>query len=195
MLTSRRLTGPLRERARTPAAAAFWLALVLAGGTPDAPSRELAEHQVKAGILFNFAAFVSWPRECFANPSSPLRYCVLGADAVGATLEGLLAGETFDGRPLELRILHAPAGLGRCHILFFGAGAGSPAVLDAVPGTTTLTVGETDSFIENGGMIALLRKRKRIHPVINLDALEASRLRLSSKLLRLSTRLRPGATE
>ncbi len=82
-----------------------------------------------------------------------------------------------------------------CHILFLGAPADIAPVLSAQRVRGALTVGDTEAFLEQGGMIALLRKRKRIHPVVNLDALEVSSLRLSSKLLRLATRVRPGQSE
>jgi hypothetical protein len=41
-------------------------------------------------------------------------------------------------------------------------------------------------------MITLVRKRGRIHPVINTDATERADLRISAKLLNLATLTRDG---
>ncbi len=189
-------SGPLNVSAarRSPGRLAWaCLALLLGLAAPSGQGRDLPEYQVKAAFLFNFAAFVNWPEERFENAGIPLRYCVLQTDAVSRTLGRLIAGESLDGRPLELVRLdngQDPAG---CHILFSGSGSGVMSAAEQPLGV--LTVGDSEEFLQQGGMIALLRKRNRIHPVINLDALEASPLRLSSKLLRLATRVRAGAGE
>ncbi|MDJ0806136.1 MAG: YfiR family protein [Gammaproteobacteria bacterium] len=175
--------------------AAGLICTVLLAHVPVSPGRDLPEHQIKAAVLFNFAAFVSWPESLFETPLSPLRYCVVGADALHETLNHLISGERLEGRPMELLNLDEESSLDACHILFLGGAADYDklAVMGLKPGI--LTVGDSESFIEQGGMIALLRKRKRIHPVINLDALDQSRLRLSSKLLHLATLVRPGSNE
>ncbi len=175
--------------------ASLGLVLAIMVAAPLSEGRNLPEPQVKAAFLFNFAAFVNWPDGLFHTPDTPLRYCTLDADAVSRTLEQLIAGETLDGRPLELVRLEKGQRIRGCHILFLGAQANTVSILSAQRERSTLTVGDTEDFLKQGGMIALLRKRKRIHPVINLDALEVSSLRLSSKLLRLATRVRSGQQE
>lgn len=155
----------------------------------------MPEYQIQAAFLFNFAAFVSWPDTLFESPVSPLRYCTLGANAVSRILEQLISDEHQDGRSLELLCLDSISDAAGCHILFLGRDAGNDALLPAGWERDILTVGDSEAFVESGGMIALLRQRKRIHPVINMDALDASALRLSSKLLRLATLVRPGSRE
>lgn len=187
-------TQPILRRDRYLAPLCLLLAIVVAA--PLSEGRNLPEFQVKAAFLFNFAAFVKWPDGLFETPDTPLRYCTLDAGAVSRTLEQLIAGETLDGRPLELVRLGKGQQVRGCHILFLGAHADTASILSAHREERgALTVGDTEAFLEQGGMIALLRKRKRIHPVVNLDALDVSSLRLSSKLLRLATRVRPGQQE
>jgi hypothetical protein len=154
--------------------------------------RELQEHQVKAAFVFNLAAFVTWPREALQQPSTPLRFCLLRGEAVGRTLERLIAGESLEGRPLELVRLQPAQGWDGCHVLYVGRGTDWEPRSPAQRGGATLTVGDGDEFLRRGGMIALQRRRNRIHPVINLVEVEASALRLSSKLLRLATLIGPG---
>lgn len=153
--------------------------------------REVPEHQVKAAFLFNFAAFVTWPDEVFESSTAPLRYCIQDADEVAAVLQRLLEGEAVDGRSLVLVRLSADSEPGHCHILYLGESEGGYDRLHQSIDKNVLTVGESEAFTDNGGMIALLRKRKRIHPVIRRDVVADSGLRLSSKLLRLATLVGP----
>jgi hypothetical protein len=166
--------------------------LVLLGVVPSGQCRDLPEHQIKAAFLFNFAAFVTWPNSMFESPATPLRFCTQDAKKISDILAQLIVDETLNGRPIALVRLHSAADITDCHILFLGRDASYGALMQAGLDRGTLTVGDTQAFIEGGGMIALLRKRKRIHPVINMDVLEASSLRLSSKLLRLATLVRSG---
>jgi predicted DNA binding CopG/RHH family protein len=53
-----------------------------------------------------------------------------------------------------------------------------------------LTVSDLESFETRGGMIALVRKDRRIHPRINIDTVEKSKLKISAKLLNLATVIR-----
>jgi hypothetical protein len=49
-----------------------------------------------------------------------------------------------------------------------------------------LTVGETDGFAEQGGMVNLKLESGRVQIQINLSAAEEARVRISSKLLSLA---------
>ncbi len=41
------------------------------------------EYLIKAAFLYNFAKFTEWPAEAYADPSAPLRICVLGDGHLG----------------------------------------------------------------------------------------------------------------
>ena len=51
---------------------------------------------------------------------------------------------------------------------------------------SVVTVGETDSFLDRGGMIALTAERNRVRIHINPSLLRAANLDVSSKLLRIA---------
>ncbi|MEN8177823.1 MAG: YfiR family protein [Pseudomonadota bacterium] len=182
-----------RRRFATSLLSLCLVSLTFFSSVPTCQGRDLPEHQIKAAFLFNFAAFVSWPEGLFESADTPLRFCTMEADAISRTLEQLISGESLDGRPLELIRLGIKPDITGCHILFLGSEAVYRTLSQVGQSPGMLTVGDTEKFIERGGMIALLRQRKRIHPVINLNALDESTLRLSSKLLRLATRVRPGS--
>jgi hypothetical protein len=76
----------------------------------------------------------------------------------------------------------------RCHLLFVGASESARLneILSAVAGRSIVTVGESEAFIERGGMIALAADRNRVRLLINPDTMRAARLDVSSKLLRVA---------
>lgn len=59
-------------------------------------------------------------------------------------------------------------------------------ILAAVAGRHVVTVGETDNFLDHGGMIALTAEQNRVRLRINSAALRATRLNVSSKLLQVA---------
>src|SRR5687768_2381393 len=126
------------------------------------------EYQVKAVYLFNFAKFVDWPRQAFARPDTPFSVCLAGDPFEGA-LEKTIQGETINGRPLAVRRLSAGENLSGCHMVYVGRSESqsAPAILNAAAKEPILTVGETESFIDNGGMIRFVETGQRIRFEIN----------------------------
>jgi hypothetical protein len=61
-----------------------------------------------------------------------------------------------------------------------------PKILEAVIGTSVLTVSETDHFTEAGGMINFVIKNDEIRFQINDEAAKKAGLKISSKLLSLA---------
>ncbi len=143
--------------------------------------------QIKAVFLYNFAIFVTWPESAFESDSSPLCYCVIDAPLLASTLETVIHGETINGRPLILR--HPVENLDRCHILFINTRNNKRLreILRTVQSRNVLTVSDRKDFSNRGGMITLTHRNKRIHPIINLDAVQRVKLHISSKLLRLAS--------
>jgi hypothetical protein len=62
----------------------------------------------------------------------------------------------------------------------------------ALKGRSILTVGDTEGFAEDGGIIRFVTEKNRIRFRINVDAAEAAHLVISSKLLRLAEATPPG---
>jgi hypothetical protein len=75
-----------------------------------------------------------------------------------------------------------------CQILFIAKGERKrvPVLLQIVFHEPVLTVGETDDFIRQGGMILLSVENERIRFEINLATTERAGLKMSAKLLVLA---------
>ncbi len=99
-----------------------------------------------------------------------------------------MRGETFRGRNIRLEHYRSPREVGRCHVLFVSASETSRLneILGAVSGRNIVTVGETEGFIDRGGMISLVADHNRVRLLVNPNTLRAARLEVSSKLLRVA---------
>jgi hypothetical protein len=146
------------------------------------------EYSLKSVFLYNFCRFIDWPDSAFAGPNDPIVIGVLGDDPFGSLLEEAVRGETFRGRSIRLEHYRSPREVGRCHVLFVSASETSHIneILGAVAGRNIVTVGETEAFIERGGMISLVADRNRVRLLVNPNTLRAARLEVSSKLLRVA---------
>lgn len=150
------------------------------------------EYGVKAAFLYNFTKFVEWPASAFDERGS-LRLCVLGDDPFGKSLQTTVEGEQAHGRPITLLRIDSLADPRLCHILFLGRTETGrlPAVLAAVRGAPVLTVGEAPGILEKGAGVNFVLREGKVRFEINQAAVEGNGLKMSSKLLRLATRVLP----
>lgn len=160
---------------------------------PVSAQKAAGEYDVKAAFLYNFAKFVQWPPDAFDAPGSPMTLCILGKDPFGDTLDTLVRGETLQGRRMAVYRTRDVLEVRDCHIVFLPQGERSrqEEVLAVVRGAHTLTVGESDSFLDGGGVIRFVLEANRVRFEVNLAAAERNGLRISSQLLRLARSVQP----
>lgn len=174
----------LRGAAAIGLAVAMWLL----AGTSALPARPApaAEYQLKAVFLFNFTQFVEWPRDAFSDGQAPLVIGILGTDPFGGYLDETVRGEKVHNRPLVVRRYGSVAEIESCHVLFISRSEAPrlQEILARLRGRSILTVGDAGDFAENGGMIGFVSAQNKIRLRINLDAVKAAGLTISSKLLR-----------
>jgi hypothetical protein len=146
------------------------------------------EYEVKAAFLFHFAQFVEWPGEAFKAADSPIEYCTLGEDPFGGALDASLKGKLVGARPMRVRHLKQVREIQDCHVLFIGAEEKKAisAALASVEGSATLTVGESEHFAQDGGMIGFCLEENKIRFEVNLTAAEHAKLKISARLLALA---------
>ena len=145
----------------------------------------LPEYQVKALFLYNFVRYVNWPESTFWKTNAPFVIAVTGDDNLQKNLIKLVHGKSVDGHPILLKHINDDDPLQLCHMLFIGSSVKKQIVtiLDKVKTLPILTVGESEEFIEQGGIINLKKNEGKVRLEINLDAARLAQLKLSSKLL------------
>ncbi len=142
---------------------------------------------LKAAFVYNFAKFTRWPANTWSDSAQPLRLCISGSDELAPELKRL-EGKVVGQRRITLQTYartQSPAG---CHLLYIARSEQRHygKLLNALRGSTVLTVSELPGFANTGGVIELYRSGGRIRFVINLAAARQSGLEFSSRLLDLA---------
>lgn len=159
------------------------LIVFLAPRCPAAPT----ENEVKAVFLFHLTQFTAWPTNL--NPSTEFVIGILGPDPFGSALEAVVKGEKVGDRPIRILRSNRARDLRQCPLVYVTAQAREPlseifADLNEPP---TLTVGESDGFIEAGGLIRFKRTpENKIRLQVHLSRVRAEGFHISAQLLRVS---------
>jgi hypothetical protein len=142
------------------------------------------EYQVKAAFLLNFTKFVDWRNDTFADPPAPIAICIAGDAPIELPLNQMVEGETVGGRKLVVQKL--PPDVSKCQALFISKSEKDvPKLLANLP-RSVLTVGESEGFLADGGMINFVIENRRVRFDINQKAVNNSNLKLSSKLFNVA---------
>lgn len=166
-----------------------WLCcILLIPVVSHAQSGNQSEYKVKAVFIYNFTRFVEWPAEKFNDASAPFIIGVYGKDAVSKFLEEAVAGETLQGRPIQVQKISNLQNINNCHLVFLSNSEKDEmkAFISEAGNNGILTVSDADKFTENGGMIRLFTRHGKIGIQINAEKARAAGLGISSKLLSLA---------
>ena len=163
--------------------------LFAAGASNSAGDAVVAtEEQVRAAFLYQLAQYADWPPESFAAEAAPMRFCILGADDLAATLQNIVSGKRIQGRPIAVSVVRDTAELAGCHVGFIGFTREKKLreTFSKWSYPPVLLVGEASHFAELGGMVNLVIDSGRVSFEINLSIAGRARLQFRSQLLRLA---------
>jgi hypothetical protein len=165
-----------------------WLMSPGSGIEVAAQENTSGEYQVKAAFLFHFAQFVDWPADAFKEPGSPLVYCTIGEDPFHGALDLSLNGKMIGARPFRVQHLKLFQEVQGCQVLFIGMSEKKlmSAELANLKKNPVLTVGESEHFAQEGGMIGFCLEGNKVRFEINLTAAERANLKISARLLALA---------
>ena len=181
--------GKVRRLGSRIGAGALALLLSIAGGCwVSAQTNPTSEYQVKAAFLFHFAQFVDWPPEAFKDAASPLTYCTAGEDPFHGALDASLNGKMIGARAVRVIHFRQVQEIQGCQIVFLGTPEKKliSAMLANLRASPILTVGESEDFVQGGGMIGFFLEGNKVRFDINLDAAERAKLKISARLLALA---------
>ena len=171
-----------------------WLVLIGLGVVTERSAAQApGEYEVKAAFLYHFAQFIEWPDDLIPHRSSPIIYGILGEDPFGDALERIIATKKIHGRTLQLKRFKSLEDLEFCHVLFVKLTEKEQTqdVMDALRVRPILTVGETEQFVHQGGIINFVIRDNRVKFEVSLSAADRAEIRLKSQLLRLATLVEP----
>ena len=172
------------------------------------------EYRIKAAFIYNFIKFVKWPEE--ANEGSEktskdddtITIGIIGKDPFGDAFEPV-KGKPVRGRKIVVkqfgefrRLVNDKSNdkakseanieaLRQCQLLFTCSSEkkDTDRIIEIVRGHNVLTIGETDGFVEAGGIVNFILEEKKLIFEVNLVASKRANLEISSKLLRVAKRV------
>jgi hypothetical protein len=162
---------------------------VIAGVAYRSEAADFAkEYVVKAAISLNLARFTEWPENALEADSRTINLCVFGNKSIQH------AFAEMEKKPLGKRSLHIipmsrPVHLEQCNMIYVSELEGSALIhlLSLIAAQPTLSIGERDDFLEQGGHVNLKTIEGKIHIQVNLEAVTRSGIKISSRILALTS--------
>lgn len=162
---------------------------VIAGVAYRAEAADFAkEYVVKAAISLNLARFTEWPESALAADNLNINLCVFGnknLQQAFAQMEKKSLGKRF----LHIIQMKTPLHMEQCNMVYVSKLEDAPLIqlLSVVAGQPTLSIGEADDFLAQGGQVNLKMKEGKINIQVNLDAVTRSGIKISSRVLALTS--------
>jgi hypothetical protein len=150
------------------------------------------EYQVKAQCLLSFAKYVDWPTEAFVETNTPITVGVIGDNKFGDDLRYEVEGRVIGGRRIDVMPNSREEDWPKCQVLFISASEKwrQAWILKRLRPRPVLTVGESDRFTEDGGVINLTKRDGKVGFEVDLKSAREAGLGISSKLLKLADQVR-----
>jgi hypothetical protein len=182
--TRRRPLAGVSDTAATVRRLTLLLALLTWPGFVTATD-DASEYRVKAGFLYNFAAFTEWPAQANGNT---LWVCVYGDDPFGNHLDSM-AGRRIGERSIDVRRAPSVDQLSDCSLIFVTRPmiGNLPRVLDQIGRNATLVVADSPSATTRGAMLNMEIMDGKVSFSANLGSARRQNLNLSARLLSLAT--------
>lgn len=147
---------------------------------------QLYEQEIKAGLLYNFLKYTTWPDANKARQNSKISLCVFGSDPFSGYLVPM-EGRSVNQRIINIIYIRAIEEISTCHMLFVNSGEKAKwlELSEYLADKNILTVSDIKGFAQYGGMIELSLKGSHINVVLNQDAVESAHLSVQDRLLKL----------
>lgn len=155
------------------------------------PLTAMEEYALKAHYLCNFIKYTTWPAETDSESANIL---ILGKNDFEENLK------PFENKRINNRLirityekkLSETTNLDNIQVLFIAKELEDEyeEILKRVAGKNILTIGEDESFLADGGIIAFHRQNKRLRFSVSLKAIDLQKIKLSSKLLKIAMRVK-----
>jgi hypothetical protein len=166
----------------------FSLCLCVSSIRAEMPRLTKPEYTVKAAFLYNFAKLVEWPTNAFPAADSPIVIGVLGKDPFGSILDETVADKVINSRKVMVKRFQEIDQVDNCQLLFISASETNRIsnILARLKGRSVLTVGESERFVELGGMIEFKKQKGAVRFEISEATAKQASLKISSSLLALA---------
>ncbi|MFH1075880.1 MAG: YfiR family protein [Pseudomonadota bacterium] len=168
----------------------FLLIACLVTSSPCLAGEPSREYQIKGGFLYKFIFFTEWPQTL---PGDTITIGILGENPFGDLFKSV-EDKPVQGKKLVIR--HFPENTSvelfrECQILFISSSQEEqlPDIIESLKQYPVVTVGESERFVELGGMIRFVTKQDQVRFEINEGAATRVGVTFRSKLLRVAVQV------
>lgn len=184
------------------------LVLVCAPAPLCAEPDSVQEYQIKAAFLYNFIKFVDWPKEAMPDSNEPITIGIIGKDPFGNAFEPVKDKDVREKKVVVKRFKSIAdlkklgesgkdelnrqiEAVKKCHLLFVCSSEKEylKDIVNTVKDRPVLTVGDTEEFLQSGGIISFVMEDQKVRFEVNLVAAKCANLKIRSQLLRLAKRV------
>jgi hypothetical protein len=153
---------------------------------PSPVYADVKEGQIKAALLFQFSRLTDFPPAAFTSDDAPIVIALLGDVEFKEILEKGVAGKKVGNHPVVVKSIGSPTEAKGCQLLYIAPGQDSAAAMNAVAGQPVVTVGEGDSFLNDGGMIRFMIDENKVHFQVSTTNAGKVGLKFQDKLLNVA---------
>lgn len=188
------------------------LVLLIAATAPRAGAASVtsSEYQVKAAFLYNFIKFIDWPGEDTADSNEPIVIGILGKDPFGDAFKPIENKQIKEREVIIKRFKRLEEqeksgdkdkdddelqkqieAIRECQLLFICSSEKTrlKEIIDLVKDYNILTVGDTEGFLNSGGIIEFVMEENKVRFEISITAANRAKLKVRSQLLRLAKKV------
>jgi len=167
-----------------------------------------SEYQVKAAFLYNFIKFADWPGEDTADSNEPIIIGIVGKNPFGDAFKPIenkrikerqvivkqfkgLGEQEKSGEKDKDEIDKQIEAIRKCQLLFICSSerARFKETVNLVKDYSVLTVGDTQGFLDSGGIIKFVMKENKVRFEISITAANRAKIKVRSQLLRLAKKV------
>jgi hypothetical protein len=152
------------------------------------------EYRQKAIYLRKIPNFVEWPAERgdrSGSKAEPIHICVAGNYSFGVLLVQEAERASESGQKMGVRLIRNKGEWKGCEVAFVSRSEARRygQILEELKGSNVLTVGETDGFLEAGGIVELDFRQGQLRFEVNLSAAQVAQLKIDARLLAMAKRV------
>lgn len=167
-------------------AGSAWLAILAVAAAPAVCSAQVATAStLKAAFTLNFVKFTEWPDP---KPGKPILACVAAEDSIADAMTRAMNGQSVVGRAIHVVRIRPDGPVRDCDLLFVTEREPQrlAAILAEASRFAVLTVSDVEQSARHGAIIEFFLEGGRLRFAINIDTLERSRIKVSSRVLTLA---------
>ena len=162
------------------------LVLAVPAGQKGVSAESDIENKVKAVFIEKFTRFIDWP-DAERDSRKNFIIGITGPTTVSRYLQEITKKRTIKNMPVLIMDLNESSRLTECHVIFIAASSRLSVgrVLAVTSNRPILTIGESKGLADRGVLINFFQAESTTRFEINMPAVKKSRLRFSSRLLRI----------